>query len=241
MPKFWWFFYPLLFFAFSVPAHHFFLESKWEKMAIMFVIMLNIGLFLTWAFQLPLGDAAQCASYVNPVDGSVVIPARSTPPWPIFPAAVSLIGAVAAHYLKQPKESRRWFRLLLNEYWIVNGACFLIWLFFGQGFPWWIFPLVVLALPVVIYRMRYDYKETRMWTYAAVISIALNLLLFLTWIFTATGFPWPLFPLGLCGALVFYLMRREAAAAQAGSAPAASWEGGSDASIVTIPVDTTHD
>jgi hypothetical protein len=234
MPKFWWFFYPFLAFAFTVTSHNFFSEGKYERIAVTFVIVFNLTLFLTWAFRMPLGNTQVCAENVGP-DGLFYAGDTFTAPWPIFPLAITAVAGVAVHYLRQPKEQRKWFRLLLNEYWIINGSFFLIWLFYGQGHPWWIYPLFALALPVVIYRMRYIYKETRMWAYVAVFAIDLNLILFLAWIFTHDSFPCtffqrpalvemlilyvcltcdqclgPLIVAGVSGAIVWYLMRREA-------------------------------
>eukprot|EP01122_Echinamoeba_exundans_P004846 TRINITY_DN15067_c0_g1_i1.p1 TRINITY_DN15067_c0_g1~~TRINITY_DN15067_c0_g1_i1.p1 ORF type:complete len:375 (+),score=49.87 TRINITY_DN15067_c0_g1_i1:14-1138(+) len=209
MPKFWWFFYPFLAFAFTVTSHNFFSEGKYERIGVTFVIVLNLTLFLTWAFRMPLGNTVDCTKNVGP-DGFFFAGDTFTAPWPIFPLAITAVVGVAVHYLRQPKEQRKWFRLLLNEYWIINGSFFLIWLFYGQGHPWWIYPLFALALPVVIYRMRYIYKETRVWAYVAVFAIDLNLILFLAWIFTPSSFPWPLIVAGVSGAGVWYLMRREA-------------------------------
>lgn len=188
LPKFWWFFYPFLVFSFTIPAHHFFTEAKWDKIGITFGVVLNLTLFLTWAFRMPLGNTKDCTKNIDE-EGHFMVGDTFTAPWPIFPAAATAIIAVFAHYMRQPKEQRKWFRLLLNEYWIINVSFFLIWLFYGQGHPWFLYPLFALALPVVLHRMRFVYKETRLWAYVAVVLIVINLLLFLAWIFTDTGFP----------------------------------------------------
>jgi len=164
---FWWWIYPFCIFGISFSGHYFFSHRKWWKGTLGISVGLNSTLFLTWAFLLPWYNIA---------------------PWFIFPLFGTVIILVIAFYLLYRKD--QFFRLLLNEYWLLNLLFFFIWLFYGQGFPWFIFPLCLMAIPLVYYRLRYTHQEVRAWIIAAAILALIDIALFFTWQFTGEAFPW---------------------------------------------------
>jgi len=125
----------------------------------------------------------------------------------------SALLAALGHWFHTPPETRKGIRLALNLFWITNLFLFLIWVFYSprdvEPFPWFIYPLFTLALPLVLWRMKNVHKESRIWPYVGTnkslplasliltvlvwlvvsILIMLNLLLFLTFMFVPGSFP----------------------------------------------------
>ena len=109
--------------------------------------ILNITLWMTYALRIP----------ISPDDR----------PWPIFPTFVSSLIYFTGHYFfGTPADKRRLIRLVLNLFWSINSFLFIVWVIYDQrSFPWFIFPLFTLSLPLILYRMRFIHKEARQWPY----------------------------------------------------------------------------
>ena len=145
------------------------------------------------------------------------------PPWFIYPALISTMGCVAFHFLQK----KDYASAMLHEYWLVCLTFFLSWLFYGRGFPWWyvlealltsmathfilrkrVYPCFTLAIPVIIYHMIFVQGDRRLWSVLGMVLVIINMMLFLTWEFTAVAFPWFVFPLAASAGLIFWLYKR---------------------------------
>jgi hypothetical protein len=179
---FWWWVYPFFFFAMTLSAHYFFGAKQYYEGVLALVVIANVMMFMTWGLT------------------------KSTGWWFIFPMFGSAMILVIIQRLITG--SKTWFQVITHEYALLNGMLFLTWLTFGQGFPWFIYPLFLLALPLIVYRLKYVHNETRTWVLVGVVLLDINIVLFLTWGFTNVAFPWWPFPAAASLALVVWLYMR---------------------------------
>jgi hypothetical protein len=183
---FWWWIYPFGFFTMSLTAHYYFSNTLYWKGVLSLIIIFNVILFLTWGLTQPVGEM------------------KLEPPWFIYPALISAMGCVAFHFIQK----KDWASAILHEYWLVCLTFFLSWLFYGRGFPWWVYPCFTLAIPVIIYHMIFVQGDRRLWSVLGMVLVIVNIMLFLTWEFTAVAFPWFIFPLAVSAGLIYWLYKR---------------------------------
>lgn len=132
--------------------------------------ILNVTLVLTWA-SVTLGD-------------------QKDKPWPIFCIFPSLMIQYLVDFLRKSKSSQSIYRFILNECWILNAFLFTIWTFYGGRFPWFFIPLIVMATPVMMYRVYNIDGEKKKWPLIVVMVAMTSLLCFFIWIFTYQVIPW---------------------------------------------------
>jgi len=164
--SFWWWIYPWFCFAMTLSAQlHYQREQYWRGIIIT-VILLNFMIFLT--------------------DG---LTSEGFPKWWIYPAAASAMALIAIYAWKYEGFSQ--ITTAFYEYLIANVLFFLVWLENTHDmFPWWIIPMFILAIPLVIVYMRNAYTEYRIWLYLIVSLILIDVMIFLVWGFVDSDFPW---------------------------------------------------
>jgi len=125
-------------------------------------------------------------------------------PWFIFPAGASVMICLLIH--KKEDEKYTLLGLLTHEYCVLNFVLFFAWLM-KRGFPWFLYPLLVLAMPIVWMYLKQVYNEKRMIIFWLLLSFDIGMICFMTWAFTSGAFPWFLIVWGVIGAIFFFLWR----------------------------------
>jgi len=163
---FWWWIYPFFFFAMTITAQIHYQSQQYWRGVVLIVGLANFMIFLT--------------------DG---LTALSFPQWWIFPAGVSGMALLGVYAWRYPEEFSP-LTTAFYEYCILNVLLFLAWLIYAKEFPWWIIPMFILAIPLIIVYMRVNYAEYRVWLYVCVALVVLDVMFFLIWGFVLSGFPW---------------------------------------------------
>jgi len=131
-------------------------------------------------------------------------------PWFIYPLFGCLIIGTWIHYQRYKKDEME--TLAWHLYWMLNLMLFLTWLVTTpRGFPWFVYPLLLLSLPLVIYKLR-KHQEQRKWMYSGVVLLWLAVIVLFTWGFTSKKFPWFLFPwagFAAIQAMIYYRYRHQ--------------------------------
>eukprot|EP01120_Amphizonella_sp_Union-15-10_P005851 TRINITY_DN1790_c0_g1_i1.p1 TRINITY_DN1790_c0_g1~~TRINITY_DN1790_c0_g1_i1.p1 ORF type:complete len:137 (-),score=16.62 TRINITY_DN1790_c0_g1_i1:152-562(-) len=99
--------------------------------------------------------------------------------------------------------------MLANLYWVINLFLFLVWLGYGQGFPWFMWPILILAIPMFLNRLWSLHNERRAWVLVSVALSLLDMALFVTWVFTKTVFPWFLIVWAVSLVVIWILYRKK--------------------------------
>jgi len=183
---FWWWIFPFFFFGLTLTGHFYFKAGDllFRGVAVL-VIEVNLMLFVT--------------------DG--LTSTGGFPSWFFYCWGVSAAVGVAIYYWKFSSDPR--ITMVFYEYVIINVVLFLAWLSqFHRGFPWFLVPACLLAIPVVIFYMRDVYGEGRWWLYVVVTLVFINLMCILIWGFTAVPWPWFLLILVPSGGLCAFLWYR---------------------------------
>eukprot|EP01129_Flabellula_baltica_P004417 TRINITY_DN1531_c0_g1_i1.p1 TRINITY_DN1531_c0_g1~~TRINITY_DN1531_c0_g1_i1.p1 ORF type:complete len:268 (-),score=15.43 TRINITY_DN1531_c0_g1_i1:64-867(-) len=185
----WWWMYPLFGFGVSLSVHRYIFETKEYVKGVTYILaLINIMLFFT----------------------NYIIQQDATFPWFIYPMFASLMAVVALKNRANP-EKYDLVQLCFLEYSLLNTMLFITWVLV-KGFPWFFFPLIGLAVPLVIFYVRETYKESRPWFYVTIINVGIGLIVFIIWVFTDILFPWFLMVwvglAAICGA-VWYIRAEE--------------------------------
>jgi len=186
----WWFIFPMFFFAMTVSFHKYVIvdgavypESKIKGV---YVIIGLINLLLFFANFL-MGPS------VNPY------------PWFIYPLFGSIMVSLYIYHRQNP-DTYSFLKLLTHEYLIFNLLLFITWLL-SRGFPWFFYPLLILAYPLLTLYVKKVYKENRHTIFVLILSVDICLICFITWVFTDFWFPWFLFVWAILGAATFFLWK----------------------------------
>jgi len=184
----WWFIYPIFFFAMTLASHKYFLvdgkkykESIFKGVYVLFGIA-NILLFFT--------------NYL--VSGGF--------PWFIFPLFVSVMICLVI-YKRQVPTSFSFLKLMTYQYLLFNLLLFICWVALPRTFPWFFYPLLVLAYPLLTMYVKKVYKENRNSIFLIILSTDICLICFITWVFTDVWFPWFLLVWVILGAVNLFLWR----------------------------------
>eukprot|EP01122_Echinamoeba_exundans_P009302 TRINITY_DN3250_c0_g1_i2.p1 TRINITY_DN3250_c0_g1~~TRINITY_DN3250_c0_g1_i2.p1 ORF type:complete len:205 (+),score=38.16 TRINITY_DN3250_c0_g1_i2:896-1510(+) len=120
-------------------------------------------------------------------------------PWWIYPAIVSAMVLVPFYgKTREHLNLSDRYNLIWLEYWLLNLALFLTWAnAIPLGHPWFFYPLILLAIPLIMFRVRVHYKETRIPVLVGIPLVMINLCCFLGWGFSESAWPWFIIPLGL--------------------------------------------
>jgi len=184
LPFWWWIFFFVLF-GMTLPLHYYFYQDKFWKGIVAAALVFNFGLVIIWSLAFQTSGCVGCQTPLNY-------------PWWIFSfLGTGLIG-VPIYYLKvAPRENK--FTFLFILYCILNIFSFCFWFFsFRTLYPWFIFPLFLLAMPLVFYRMWYNMKmNSHLYPHIYVQLTLLNLFFYFVW----AGFH-PVFPFYL---IIFFI------------------------------------
>jgi len=184
----WWWIYPVFFFAMTLCAHKYLLLDKsYYKGTYILIGLVNAMLFLT--------------NYLMLTGSHIVFP------WFIYPLGVSVMACLVIYRFEVPKNYSI-LKLLTHQYFVLNIILFITWLTTG-GFPWFFYPLLVLAYPLLAMYAKQVYNETRFVIFATLLNIDICLITFITWAFTYVAFPWFLFVWGILGTLNFFVWFRK--------------------------------
>lgn len=101
-----------------------------------------------------------------------------------------------------------WFNLVIFEYACISLMLFLTWVNTKLGHPWFIYPILILASPIVYWKMRES--EKRLWVLLIPQLLILNAIVFVAWAFTKSKIPWflPVLGVSLCCIAVMWLIWR---------------------------------
>jgi len=181
----WWWIFPAFFFATTLALHHHFAAFRYMEGTITAVIILNVMLFFTYVIT------------------------RSQFPWWIYPPIVSamVLGPIYFKHKAHPTYSDN-FNLLWLEYWLLSALLFFTWASIPLGHPWFFYPVIVLAVPLIMYRVWTHYKERRVPVLVGIPLGFANLLMFIGWGFSPIGWPWFLIPLAVSGGVMGLLVWR---------------------------------
>eukprot|EP01121_Diplochlamys_sp_Union-15-3_P016937 TRINITY_DN5867_c0_g1_i1.p1 TRINITY_DN5867_c0_g1~~TRINITY_DN5867_c0_g1_i1.p1 ORF type:complete len:340 (-),score=34.45 TRINITY_DN5867_c0_g1_i1:44-1003(-) len=181
--EFWWWIYPVLSCLMTLSLHYFMSQKQPFRAVAAIVILINVLVILTWALTDP--KAFPWFMYVN------------------FGTAMILISVYYFLY----KREHMW-PLTIHLYWLLNAMLFFTWVFTNRGFPWFFYPLLALAFPIVIRRLKTKHNESRRWVLSGVFFLWLGCIVFVTWGFSNSNFPWFLFAwMGFIIAVVVIYMR----------------------------------
>jgi len=182
----WWWIYPLFFFAatFSVHKYIFTDGSTYKGIYIIFGIA-NVTLFFT---------------------NFVMDPLISPSPWFLYPLFLTFMICIVIHHFQSPI-TYSLLKLLTHEYILFNIMLFATWLLspIPRGFPWFFYPLLILAFPLLTLYIKRVYKESRHWIYMCFLCIDICLICFIAWVLTDVWFPWFLVVWAALGLITFYL------------------------------------
>jgi len=127
-------------------------EQYWRGVVLV-VVLINFMLFLT--------------------DG---LTSQGFPKWWIYPSCISGMVLLAFYAWRFGEFSHQ--TTAFYEYSILNVLLFLTWLEQPKTFPWFIIPMFVLAIPLIVVYMRTTYAESRVWLYVCVSLVVLNIMFF---------------------------------------------------------------
>jgi len=177
---FWWWIYPFFLFSMTLTAQVHYQSQQYWRGVVMIVVIANFMLFLT--------------------DG---LSSRAFPKWWVYPAILSAMILVGISTWRMGTFTA--VTTAFYEYCLVNVLFFMVWLEYLRGFPWFVLPMFLLAVPLSVVYMRMSYAETRIWLYVIVSLVLVDLMLFLVWGFVDSGFPWFLIVWAVSGAVIIFL------------------------------------
>eukprot|EP01124_Arcella_intermedia_P033100 TRINITY_DN7853_c0_g1_i2.p1 TRINITY_DN7853_c0_g1~~TRINITY_DN7853_c0_g1_i2.p1 ORF type:complete len:294 (-),score=55.83 TRINITY_DN7853_c0_g1_i2:60-941(-) len=160
----WWMF-PWFLFAMTLSGHHFFSQgNKWTGTVVM-VIIFHIAIFIVNKILTPQYD------------------------WFWYSLLLCLMYGMYQYYTAMNASALRKFSYV---YMILSALIFITWLNLHDytEFPWFIYPIGMLGLPLMLWYMFQVYKERRWHLYGAVVAVDLNLQILVTWGFMETVWPW---------------------------------------------------
>jgi len=150
----------------TITAQIHYQNGQYWRGIVMIVILANFMLFLT--------------------DG---LTSNGFPNWWIYPSAISAMILLALYAWRVGEYTP--LTTAFYEYCLLNGLLFFTWLIHPKMFPWFIVPIFLLAIPLVIMYMRVYYAEYRSWLYICVTLVIINVMIFLVWGFAPNSkFPW---------------------------------------------------
>jgi hypothetical protein len=186
----WWFIFPMFLFAMTLAFHKYVIvdgatypESK-AKGAFVIIGLANLLLFFS-----------------NFVMGTE----KNPYPWFIYPLFGSIMGTLYLYHRQYPTDYST-LKLITHEYLIFNLLLFITWLL-TRGFPWFFYPFLILAYPLLTLYVKKVYKENRHTIFALILGVDVCIISFITWVFTKFWFPWFLVVWGLFGVGMFFLWR----------------------------------
>jgi len=186
----WWWIFPMFAFALSVTVHKYIIvdgatyrESIYKGVYIIIGI-LNLMLFFT----------------------NFLMQSNPHPfPWFIYPLFASMMISLFIYH-KQNPDTYSVLKFLAHIYLLFNLLMFITWIF-NKGFPWFFYPLLILAYPLLTLYVKKVYKENRHSLFITILAVDISLICFITWVFTDFWLPWFLIVWGVLGVGTFFLWR----------------------------------
>jgi len=99
-------------------------------------------------------------------------------------------------------DSRKWFYAHCTLFTMINALCFVAWLDSAKGFPWFLYPIFGLSIPLYIHWSVRHPSDTLLWRLHAGLFVQVQLILFFTWAVESMAFPWFFFPLLIWGSVL---------------------------------------
>jgi len=166
----WWLFF-WLFFIMTLSAHHFYSKGNFLTGTVLLIIFLHIGMFITNKVLTPQYD------------------------WYWYTLLLALMYGMHSYYSQDPSTTK--LRIISYLYLILSAMIFLTWinLYSIFVFPWFIYPIGLMGLPILLWYMYSVYSERRWYLYAVVVLFVLNGLFIITWGLLDTVWPWFFVPL----------------------------------------------
>jgi len=165
----WWMF-PWFLFTMTLTGHHFYSKGNYWTGSVIIVIVFHIAMFIINKILTPQYD------------------------WYWYTLLLSLMFGMYQYYtmLNAPK-----LRIYSYLYMIFSAMIFLTWLNLHDitEFPWFIYPICIGALPLMLCYIYSVYSERRWYLYGAVACADLNVMILVTWGFLDTVWPWFFVPL----------------------------------------------
>jgi len=184
-----WWLYPIFCFALTLTAHAYFgAKAYWVGFVSCLVILNILLMVINGLTSIPL------AGQVTFVDGWFYY---------CWGSSAMLYFGVRAKVFGDPN----FLTLAFYQYLLLNFMLFLAWFQLAGDndedfFPWFLIPIFVLAVPLVIWYLRSVYKEYRIWVYGGVSLGLVNIMMFMIWGFVDSSWPWFLIPWGISAAVI---------------------------------------
>lgn len=179
-------------FAFSISLilHYDFESKNYENGIVKGTILLNILLYLSNILSMDTDDYV-FFWWVYPAILSIMIVVpyyKYATELKSHKAMASAIRAASPTAEIIPHEIN-WYRLAVFEYLCISATLFFTWINVRLGHPWFLYPIIVLASPLIYWKMRKS-SEKRLWVLAIPQLILVNLIIFVAWAFTSSKIPW---------------------------------------------------
>lgn len=177
-------------FTISLILHYSFVSKKYEDGIVKATIVLNILLYLSNILSMDTDDYV-FFWWVYPaiLSAMIVVPYyKYATDLKSHKAMADAIRAASPTAEIIPHEIN-WYRLAVFEYACISLALFITWVNVKLGHPWFFYPILALASPLIYWRMRKE-SERRLWVLAIPQLILLNLIVFIAWAFTSSKIPW---------------------------------------------------
>jgi len=177
-----WFVYVWGGFIASLSAHFYLVEQpqkQWLPFHFVLFSVTNICVFMSWTFA---GDYKH-AWFLQVL------------------AATALVLGVHATLSVFKTSDHKYLYTHITAYTLLNTLCFVIWMDEGKGFPWFLYAIFGLAIPLHLHWCLHFPFENTGWRIHAGLFVFAQLILFFSWATTSMNFPWFFFPLLLWGAV----------------------------------------
>lgn len=182
-------------FSITLTVHHHIENGKYLEGVVWATVLLNIMFFTTNLFTVERDDI-NVTWWVYPaiISAMMLIPFYHYMTRIDIPPSDDTSEPQLGLYNKISQEDL--FRYTLLEYVCVCLILFFTWINLGLGHPWFFYPMLVLASPLLHWRMRM-FEENRFFVLAIPQLVILNLIIFVAWEFTYSKVPWFLPILGV--------------------------------------------
>eukprot|EP01130_Rhizamoeba_saxonica_P002333 TRINITY_DN12158_c0_g1_i1.p1 TRINITY_DN12158_c0_g1~~TRINITY_DN12158_c0_g1_i1.p1 ORF type:complete len:295 (-),score=30.81 TRINITY_DN12158_c0_g1_i1:38-922(-) len=183
--QFWWWIYPVFVFMLSFSVHKYISDgSPWKA------LYAGVGILNTMLVFTNFLTATNSVGLAYP--------------WCVYTILVSSMVLLAIRYIKNGNSK---FELFLHEFYLFHLMLAVSWLIsrdnLGPGHPWFIYPFCIFAAPLIVYHVRVHYNDKRLWVSFLFTSLCLSVMLFISWSFSGSWFPWFLFPCSVFGFITF--------------------------------------
>lgn len=179
---------PLFLFSITLTVHHHIESGKHLEGVVWATVLLNIMFFTINLFTVDR-DHISVSWWVYPaiISAMLLLPFYHYMTRIESPSPVEEIEPHPSFYNRVTQDDL--FKYTLLEYVCVSLILFFTWINLGLGHPWFFYPMLVMASPLVHWRMKI-FNEDRLHVLAIPQLIIINLIVFIAWEFTSSKVPW---------------------------------------------------